>query len=88
MPCNWQAPWAVPSTEDFSSELQHIGQRIPESASDDEDNEDNPTWPTQQNVSNTGVVAGNNSNGPPLIILNDPNEGLGSQKVKPTEDIA
>ena len=39
-------------------------------------------------ISNTGVVAGTNSNSPPLIILNDPDEGLGSQKVKPTEDIA
>ena len=43
MPCNQQATWAVPSTEDFSSELQCIGQRTPaEFASDNKDYEDNP----------------------------------------------
>ena len=86
---NWQATWAVPSTEDFSSKLQCIGQRTPaEFTSDDEDYEDNSPQPTQHDVSDTGVVAGTNSNCPPLVILNDPDEGLGSQKVKPTEDIA
>ena len=83
MPHNQQATWAVPSTEDFSSELQHISQRTPtEFASDDEDYEDNPPWPTQHNVSNTGVAAGTTSNSPPLITLNDPDESLGPSILK------
>ena len=88
MPHNQQATQAIPRTEDFTSEIQCIGQRSPESTSDNEDYEDNPPWPTQHNVSNTGVVASTNSNGPPLVILNDPDEGFGSQEVKPTEDMA
>ena len=89
MPHNQQATQAVPSAKDFSSELQCIGQRTPaEFASDDKDYKDNSPRPTQHDVSDTGVAAGTNSNCPPFIILNNPKEGLGSQKVKPTEDIA
>ena len=68
---------AVPSTEDFSNELQHI----PAECTSDEDHEDNPPRPT-------GLVAGTNSDHPPLVILNNPDEGLGSQKVKHTQDLA
>ena len=89
MPCNRQATGAVPSAKNFSSKLQHIGQRTPaEFASDDEDYKDNPSQPIPHDVSDTGVVAGTNSDCPPLVILNDPDKGLSSQKVKPTEDIA
>ena len=37
---------------------------------------------------NFDTAAGTNPDHPPLVILNDPDEGLGSQKVKPTEDLA
>ena len=67
---------------------------LAESTFDDEDY--NPLQPTWRNVSNTRLsapvnldtVAGTNSDHPPPVILNDADEGLGSQKVKATDDIA
>ena len=67
---------------------------LAESTFDDEDY--NPLQPTRCNVSNTRLsapvnldtVAGTNSDHPPPVILNDADEGLGSQKVKATDDIA
>ena len=94
---NWwtQAAPRQPNTEDFSSDLQDVGQMtLAESMFDDEDYD--PLWPPWRNVSNTrssapvnlDTVAGTNSDHPPLVILNNADEGLGSQKVKATDDIA
>ena len=95
-PNRWtQAVPRQPNAKDFSSDLEDVGQMtFAESTFDDEDY--NPLWPTQCNVSNSRLsapvnldtVAGTNSNHPPLVILNNTNEGLGSQKVKATDDIA
>ena len=94
-PNRWtQAAPRQPNAEDFSSDLQDVGQMtLAESTFDNEDND--PLRPAWRNVSNTRLsapvnldtVAGTNSDHPPPVILNDANEGLGSQKVKATDDI-
>ena len=90
-----QAAPRQPNAEDFSSDLQDVGQMtLAESTFDDEDYD--PLQPARRNVSNTrssapvnlDTVAGTYSDHPPPVILNDANEGLGSQKVKATDDIA